>query len=56
MDEYHEIMANILHERSLGKTSYMDCFRGGEGKNRLRIGTGIVLQALQQLTGINFIL
>lgn len=51
LEEYREIMANILHERAISSTSYFDCFRYGEGKNRLRVMTGIGLQALQQLTG-----
>ena len=42
-------------ERELGKTSFIDCFRGGEAKNGLRTMTGIMIQGMQQLTGINFI-
>ena len=42
-------------ERELGKTSFLDCFRGGEAKNGLRTMTGIMIQGMQQLTGINFI-
>ncbi|GAA5836437.1 hypothetical protein JCM3766R1_001595 [Sporobolomyces carnicolor] len=54
-EELAEIAANIHHERSLGTATYLDCFKGGPGKNGLRTWTGIGLQALQQLTGINFI-
>ncbi|SCZ89635.1 BZ3500_MvSof-1268-A1-R1_Chr9g10507 [Microbotryum saponariae] len=54
-EEFAEIAASLHHERSLGGSSYIDCFRNGEGKNGLRTWTGIGLQALQQLTGINFI-
>jgi len=53
--EYEEIEANLRHEESVGQTSYLDCFRNGPGRNRLRVLTGIFLQAWQQLTGINFI-
>jgi hypothetical protein len=37
---------------SIGKGTYLDCFKGTIGK---RLGTGCGLQALQQLTGVNFI-
>lgn len=48
--EFAEISANLEHERSLGKGTWMDCFKYGESKTRLRIFTGMALQALQQLT------
>jgi SP family sugar:H+ symporter-like MFS transporter len=51
-DELSEITANHEYELSLGKATYLDCFRGGLLKRQL---TGCGLQALQQLTGINFI-
>lgn len=50
--ELAEIKANHDFETSLGKASYLDCFRPPILKRQL---TGIFLQALQQLTGINFI-
>jgi len=53
--EFDEIEANLIHEQSVGQTSYIDCFRNGPGHNRARVLTGIFLQAWQQLTGINFI-
>jgi len=53
--EYNEIVANFRHETALGQTGYIDCFRNGPSRNRLRVLTGAALQALQQLTGINFI-
>jgi SP family sugar:H+ symporter-like MFS transporter len=51
-DELAEVKANHDYEMSLGKASYLDCFRDGMRKRQL---TGMALQALQQLTGINFI-
>jgi SP family sugar:H+ symporter-like MFS transporter len=50
--ELEEIRANHEFEMTLGKASYIDCFRGPMLKRQL---TGMALQGLQQLTGINFI-
>ncbi|TAQ87376.1 hypothetical protein B7494_g4302 [Chlorociboria aeruginascens] len=52
LDELAEIQANHDYELTLGKATYVDCFKGGVGK---RLMTGCFLQGLQQLTGINFI-
>ena len=52
LDELAEIKANHDFEMSIGKASYLDCFKGTLGKRTL---TGCALQALQQLTGVNFI-
>ncbi|KAM5346123.1 hypothetical protein ACJ41O_009128 [Fusarium nematophilum] len=50
--EISEISANHEYESSLGKGSYLACFKTPILKRQL---TGCGLQALQQLTGINFI-
>ncbi|KAI1408381.1 high-affinity glucose transporter [Hypoxylon sp. FL1857] len=50
--ELREIQANHDYEMSIGSATYLDCFREGMLKRTL---TGMGLQALQQLTGINFI-
>ncbi|KAH8586394.1 high-affinity glucose transporter [Bisporella sp. PMI_857] len=52
IEELAEIQANHDYELSLGESSYLDCFKGNLLK---RLLTGCALQALQQLTGINFI-
>jgi len=51
-EELAEIMANHQYEMALGQASWLDCFKGNLGK---RLATGCLLQALQQLTGVNFI-
>lgn len=53
--EYQEIYQALQAELAIGATSYLDCFKSNSGKNLLRVQTGIWLQAMQQLTGINFI-
>lgn len=52
IEELAEIQANHTYELSLGKASYIDCFKGSIGK---RLATGCALQGLQQLSGVNFI-
>ncbi|KAL7266192.1 Plasma membrane low glucose sensor, partial [Rhizina undulata] len=50
--ELNEIKANHEFEMSLGESTYAECFNGVLLK---RLLTGAGIQALQQLTGINFI-
>lgn len=50
--EYDEIWAAYEFEKSLGTASFGELFRGTIGK---RLITGISLQSLQQLVGVNFI-
>lgn len=52
IEELNEVQSNHLYEMSLGKSSYIECFKGSLGK---RLLTGCLLQSLQQLTGVNFI-
>lgn len=53
IEELNEIKANHQYEVSLtGGSGYADCLKGNMAK---RLFTGCALQALQQLTGINFI-
>lgn len=52
VEELSEITANHEYELSLGKASYLDCFKGSLGT---RLLTGCLIQSLQQLTGVNFI-
>lgn len=51
--EIEEIKGNYEYEKSLGSASYLECFKGTIGKRTI---TGITLQSLQQLVGINFII
>lgn len=53
-EELEEIVANFEYEKSFGDTNIWDCFKTANHQLK-RISTGIVIQALQQLTGINFI-
>jgi sugar porter (SP) family MFS transporter len=53
LEELAEIQANHNYELSLGSSSYMELIRNASIRKRLF--TGIGLQALQQLTGVNFI-
>lgn len=50
---YAEIMANLEHERKNGGATWFDCFLQGESKALQRITTGMVMQALNQLSGVS---
>ncbi|KAI4158347.1 MAG: hypothetical protein LQ342_007516 [Letrouitia transgressa] len=52
IEELAEIQANHEYELSLGQSTYIECFKPPLLK---RLVTGCLLQALQQLTGVNFI-
>ncbi|RMZ77599.1 hypothetical protein DV737_g4250, partial [Chaetothyriales sp. CBS 132003] len=52
LEELAEIQANHDYEMSVGTASYLTLFKP---PLRKRLFTGIFLQALQQLTGVNFI-
>jgi len=55
-EEINDIRANLIAEKELGESGYIDCFRPGEpNKILFRVLSGMGLQAWQQLTGINFI-
>lgn len=57
LEELVEIKANYDYEMSFGTFSYLDCFKSSKTrvKQRLRLFTGVALQAFQQFSGINFI-
>ncbi|KAF4415406.1 RCO3-glucose transporter, partial [Fusarium acutatum] len=50
--ELAEIQASHDHEKSLGEASWLDCFRPPLLKRQC---TGMAIQALQQLSGVNFV-
>ncbi|CCH41443.1 High-affinity glucose transporter [Wickerhamomyces ciferrii] len=57
IEELVEIKASYDYENSFGSSSFIDCFRDGEGrpKQLKRMITSVTLQAIQQCSGINFI-
>ncbi|KAF8165952.1 monosaccharide importer [Crassisporium funariophilum] len=54
-EEYQEIQTALKLEQDVGSSSYAACFKNNENRNGFRTMTGMMLQAWQQLTGINFI-
>lgn len=57
IEELIEIKAASDYEQSFGGSTLKDCFRDSTGRvsQRKRMFTGIMLQVLQQCSGINFI-
>ncbi|KOS36958.1 hypothetical protein ACN38_g12268 [Penicillium nordicum] len=53
ISEFEELKGNWEYEKTIGSSSYIECFKGAVLKRTL---TGIILQSLQQLVGINFII
>lgn len=52
IEELNEVKSYHEYESIVGKASYAQCFKGTVGK---RLFTGCAVQALQQLSGVNFI-
>ncbi|KAL1940362.1 hypothetical protein VTO73DRAFT_8934 [Trametes versicolor] len=53
--ELQDIRVAFQIEREMGESTYKECFRLNQNKTGLRTLSGIVILALQQLTGINFL-
>ncbi|KAJ3093835.1 hypothetical protein HK100_006391 [Physocladia obscura] len=51
--ELADIVTQYEAEVALGEASYTDCFKKNDRKVYLRTMTGILIQAFQQLTGVN---
>lgn len=54
IEEYEDIQANHLYELQFGKATWFDVFTT-KNKQLKRVFMGTTIQALQQLTGVNFI-
>lgn len=54
IEEYEEIRANHLYELQFGQATWKDVF-STKNKQLRRLFMGTTIQALQQLTGVNFI-
>ncbi|KAF5320855.1 hypothetical protein D9619_000115 [Psilocybe cf. subviscida] len=54
-DECKAISRAVQEEAAVGSGSYADCFSMTENRHAFRTWTGMLIQAWQQLTGINFI-
>jgi hypothetical protein len=55
-DELTELVANYQYETKNIQAGWLDCFRGGwkPSSNFRRVVVGIMLQMMQQWTGVNF--
>lgn len=51
--QYSEMMASLEHDRKSGRGGWSECFKMRENKALLRITTGIVMQAFNQLSGVS---
>lgn len=54
LEEYHDIKASYLFEQEFGKSSWGQVI-SSKNHQRKRLATGVLVQAFQQLTGVNFI-
>lgn len=56
-DELTELVSNYRYECENMQSSWLDCFRGGwkPSGNLRRVVLGMVMQMMQQWTGVNFI-
>ncbi|GBB98966.1 hypothetical protein RclHR1_03380008 [Rhizophagus clarus] len=55
-DEYREIKETVIFERDVAAKSYQELFKVGPENIRKRVILGVLIQAFQQLTGINAIM
>ncbi|CAG8803159.1 13068_t:CDS:1, partial [Racocetra fulgida] len=55
-NEFNEIKENVRFEREIAAKSYLELVKVGPENIRKRVILGVVIQAFQQLTGINAIM
>jgi hypothetical protein len=55
-DEYNEIKETVIFEREIAAKSYKELLKVGPENIRKRVILGVLIQAFQQLTGINAIM
>lgn len=56
LQEFNEIKDNVRYEREFSAKSYKELLKSGPENIRKRVILGVVIQAFQQLTGINAIM